>query len=127
MNSDKTKVLILCNDFPPVNSIGADRPYSWYNYFREFNIYPVIITKNWISDGNTQFNKIGVERDIKNTDLGCIIKTSKVITPSLWFHEKFGNKFSILEKHYPLPKNSYHSIFCNWINIRDFTEKHMII
>ena len=65
MNSDKTKVLILCNDFPPVNSIGADRPYSWYNYFREFNIYPVIITKNWISDGNTQFNKIGVERDIK--------------------------------------------------------------
>ena len=24
MNSDKTKVLILCNDFPPVNSIGAD-------------------------------------------------------------------------------------------------------
>ena len=98
MSTEKTKVLILCNDFPPVNSIGADRPYSWYNYFHEFNIYPVIITKNWISDGNTRFNKIGSKKNIKYTDLGCIIKTSKVITPSLWFQEKFGLRFSIFRK-----------------------------
>ena len=47
MDSKKKKILILCNDFPPVNSIGADRPYSWYKYFHEFNLYPIVITKNW--------------------------------------------------------------------------------
>lgn len=37
------KVLILAYDFPPYNSIGAQRPYSWYRYFSKLDWYPVVI------------------------------------------------------------------------------------
>ena len=43
----RLKVLILCNDFPPLNSIGARRPYSWWKYFKQYGLDTVIITKNW--------------------------------------------------------------------------------
>ena len=98
MDSKKKKVLILCNDFPPINSIGADRPYSWYKYFQEFNLYPIVITKNWQSNGNTRYNIISKERKIEYTDFGCIIRTSKVRTPSLWFQEKFKTKISFVRR-----------------------------
>lgn len=98
MDSKKKKVLILCNDFPPINSIGADRPYSWYKYFQEFNLYPIVITKNWQSNGNTRYNIISKEREIEYTDFGCIIRTSKVRTPSLWFQEKFKTKISFVRR-----------------------------
>ena len=98
MDSKKKKVLILCNDFPPINSIGADRPYSWYKYFHEFNLYPIVITKNWISNGNTRFNIVSKQRKIEYTDFGCIIRTSKVRTPSLWFQEKFKTKISFVRR-----------------------------
>lgn len=41
------KILILAYDFPPNRSIGAQRPYSWYKYFRKFDLYPVVITRHW--------------------------------------------------------------------------------
>jgi hypothetical protein len=46
------KALILAHDFPPLNSIGARRPLSWYNYFYENGIYPVVITKDWGDKSN---------------------------------------------------------------------------
>lgn len=41
------KALILAYDFPPFNSIGAQRPYSWHKYFREFGIEPIVVTRHW--------------------------------------------------------------------------------
>ena len=41
------KVLILAYDFPPYNSIGAQRPYSWYTYFKEFGWEPIVVTRHW--------------------------------------------------------------------------------
>ena len=41
------KVLILAYDFPPYVSVGGLRPYSWYKYFKEFGLYPVIVTRQW--------------------------------------------------------------------------------
>ncbi len=98
MNLSPKKVLILCNDFPPINSIGADRPYSWYLYFKEFGLEPIVITKNWMSDGNTPFsevNKIGTQ---EKTEFGTIIRSAKSKTPSIWFRDKFGTKFSMARK-----------------------------
>jgi glycosyltransferase involved in cell wall biosynthesis len=40
------KVLILAYDFPPYTSVGAQRPYSWYKYFKRLDIYPVVITRH---------------------------------------------------------------------------------
>ena len=44
---NKKKVLILAYDFPPYNSIGAQRPYSWLKYFNEFGFEPIIVTRHW--------------------------------------------------------------------------------
>lgn len=41
------KALILAYDFPPYNSIGAQRPYSWFKYLREFGIDPIVVTRHW--------------------------------------------------------------------------------
>ncbi|HRN93673.1 MAG TPA: hypothetical protein PL084_03020 [Chitinophagales bacterium] len=41
------KVLILAYDFPPYNSVGAQRPYSWYKYLPESDVYPIVVTRNW--------------------------------------------------------------------------------
>lgn len=93
-----SKVLILCNDFPPINSIGADRPYSWYKYFKEFNLEPIVITKNWITDGHTPFNAVSVERSVEKTEFGTIIRAARKNTPSSWFRSVFGERLSIFRK-----------------------------
>jgi len=41
------KVLILAYDFPPYNSIGAQRPHSWLLYFKEFGLEPIVVTRHW--------------------------------------------------------------------------------
>jgi hypothetical protein len=41
------KVLILAYDFPPYVSVGGIRPFNWYKFFPNFNIYPVVITRQW--------------------------------------------------------------------------------
>lgn len=41
------KVLILAYDFPPYNSIAAQRPASWLRYFRQFNAEPTVVTRHW--------------------------------------------------------------------------------
>lgn len=41
------RALILAHDFPPYTSIGALRPASWYRYFKDSGIYPVVVTRRW--------------------------------------------------------------------------------
>lgn len=50
------RVLILAYDFPPLVRVGGLRPYSWYKYFREFGIEPVVVTRQWE-------NRYGDDRD----------------------------------------------------------------
>ena len=72
------KILILAYDFPPLNSIGAQRPYGWFRYFKSYNLYPVVVTRHW--DENI-FNEIDCIRptskqheDIEENDQGKIIR-----------------------------------------------------
>jgi glycosyltransferase involved in cell wall biosynthesis len=92
------KILILCNDFPPINSIGADRPYSWYLYFKEFGLYPIVITKNWITDGNDSMPIIGNVTIHEKTEFGEVIRVRNRHIPSTKFSTKFGNRFKIIRK-----------------------------
>ena len=96
--SSKPKALILCNDFPPINSIGAERPNSWYLYFNELGIHPVVITKNWNSTGNSSFNQIHNHCKRENTDYGTLIKTPRRNTPSIWFKSKNLKRFGFIGK-----------------------------
>lgn len=43
------KVLILAFDFPPLISIGGQRPYSWYKYLPASCINVTVITRQWNS------------------------------------------------------------------------------
>ncbi len=43
------KVLILAYDFPPLISIGGQRPFSWYNYLPGNGIGVTVITRQWDS------------------------------------------------------------------------------
>ncbi|MCX6197818.1 MAG: glycosyltransferase [Bacteroidetes bacterium] len=47
------KVLILCYDFPPLISIGGQRPYSWLNYLPDSGIAVTIVTRHWQEAMNT--------------------------------------------------------------------------
>lgn len=41
------KVLVLCYDFPPLPSIGAQRPYSWFLHLHKYGFYPTIVCRKW--------------------------------------------------------------------------------
>jgi len=98
MNSETKKILILCNDFPPINSIGAERPYSWYLYFREFGLDSVVITKNWTTNGNNPFNQVGKNRLVEETNEGVIIRAKSHLTPSHYFFRLFRKRLSFFRK-----------------------------
>lgn len=78
MNSEKRiKLLILCFDYPPLTSIGAQRPYSWRKYFAQNNIETTLITRNWSSQIKQpkDFLKKDEHPEIdKKDDFGRIIK-----------------------------------------------------
>ena len=86
------------NLFPPINSIGSDRPYSWFKYFYKFGIEPIVITKNWETNGNDRRPLIKNTHSHLKTEFGEIIKTKTSHTISSKFQEVFGNKFLLLRQ-----------------------------
>ena len=73
------KVLIIAYAFPPYILVGALRPYNWYKYFKEFDVNPVVITRQWSnnSGGNLDYMAEGESSNIIIEDgkFGIIIKT----------------------------------------------------
>lgn len=88
-------VLIICNDFPPLNSIGAQRPYSWFKYFADFGINVTVITKNR-GEGSSKPEDIITDQNFKErveeqTDKGKVIGVPhKLLLP-----EKLINKYGM--------------------------------
>ncbi len=52
------KVLIISYFFPPCNLTAANRIESWQNYLHEFDVYPIIITRNWTGAELTEFQRL---------------------------------------------------------------------
>jgi hypothetical protein len=80
----KVKVLVLCSDYPPVNSIGAQRPYSWWKYFQKHDAEITIITKQW--DVNKNYSREEFVQDawhgetlIEETEEGKIIRIPQTL------------------------------------------------
>jgi len=88
------RILILCNDFPPFNSIGAERPYSWYKYFVEEGVATTVITKNWSNSSPKCANVtsfIKPNKEVYNDGISSIIRVPhNYILP-----EKISNKFGL--------------------------------
>jgi len=97
------KVLILAYDFPPYVSVGGLRPYSWFKYFKEFDVYPVIITRQW---GNRHGNHLDyIDAGTSNETLieesveGTIIRTPYHPNWSNRIMLKYGdNKYRFLRR-----------------------------
>jgi hypothetical protein len=73
------KLLIIAHDFPPYVSVGGLRPYNWHHYLKEYNIEPIVITRQW---GNHYGNDLDFvapgssnEVQIEHTEKGVIIRT----------------------------------------------------
>jgi len=65
------KVLILAYDFPPYVSVGALRPHSWYKYFYEFGVYPIVVTRQWGNKYNSHLDYIAhSEKDTVIEEVG---------------------------------------------------------
>src|SRR5215217_9676376 len=62
----KMRVLILAHDFPPLNTIGSRRPYSWYQHFPKDNIHPVVVTKSW-EDSSATARDIATQKGVPET------------------------------------------------------------
>lgn len=61
-------ILILSNFFPPTKLTPSERVYSWAKYFKQFGLYPIIITRIWPDDTS------GYHSAIKNAGSEIIVK-----------------------------------------------------
>lgn len=106
------RVLILANDFPPKNTVGAERPYSWYKYFQKHGVKVTVVTKDYSYKGNEYselLRSTNIIRASSNRDF-----SSKMLT-------KFGeHKFIFIRKfftlfyrltHFFLPVGIHYSIY----------------
>jgi hypothetical protein len=65
------KILILCYDFPPNSNVASFRPYSWYRYFKENNLYPIVLTSDKNLIGLTQEQIFHLQSELN--EFGCTI------------------------------------------------------
>ncbi len=110
-------VLILAHDFPPLNTIGAQRPYSWYKYFQNFNIQSTVITKNWNTD--EKYNTIENESIIKVNISSPTKNETKNSNPIIGFLRKISTLISIYFHHIFLstnPKYRLHKAADNFLS-----------
>lgn len=119
------KALILAYDFPPFNSIGAQRPYSWYKYFREVGIEPIVVTRHWDREitGPDDCNLPTLTTTVsqEQTENGLIIRApffpslrdrliSKTSTPTVLFR-KMLSVWQLLTEHYIKSSDNKSPIF----------------
>jgi len=61
------RALILCYDFPPFSSVGAQRPFTWFKYFHLSEVSPVVVTRHWdnVSGDSKTYIKSSTKRTIE--------------------------------------------------------------
>ncbi|MDC0338324.1 glycosyltransferase [Flavobacteriales bacterium] len=97
------KVVILAYDFPPFVSVGGLRPYAWFKYFNQFDIYPIVITRQWQNKYGNELDYISEGTSNSNIleeyEYGKIIRTPYKPNLSNRLLLKYGkNKFRIIRK-----------------------------
>lgn len=97
------KILILAYDFPPYVSVAGLRPYSWYKYLHQYDIHPVVVTRQWKNKHGNALDYISPgysnSIDIQKTFRGTVIKTPYIPNLSNRIHLKYGkNKLSSIRR-----------------------------
>lgn len=98
-----TKLLILCYDFPPYVSVGGLRPYSWYKYLHLYDVYPIVVTRQWENKHGGKLDYISpgysdsVEKEINPE--GTVFKTPYKPNLANRILLKYGeNRFKLIRK-----------------------------
>ena len=97
------KVLIVAYDFPPYVSVGGLRPYSWYKYFKEFGIEPIVVTRQWDNKYGNSLDYIAPSESkktvVEETKFGKIIRAPYFPNLANRIMLKYGfSRFKILRK-----------------------------
>lgn len=77
MKPETKKVLILAYDFPPYTSMGGQRPFGWFSYFKQFGIEPTVITRQWphpIKSKIDYSRSTGTKTIVEKLNNGTLIK-----------------------------------------------------
>lgn len=73
------KGLLLAYDFPPRVAVGGMRPYSWYRYWTEFGVAPVVVTRQWSNERGYELDYVAASESrhvlVEETERGTIIRT----------------------------------------------------
>lgn len=97
------RVLILTYDFPPYVSVAGLRPYSWYKYLHLYDIYPIVVTRQWQNKFGNALDYISPSYsdsiDEEITPNGTILKTPSKPTLANRILLKYGkDKFKVIRK-----------------------------
>lgn len=96
------KVLVLAYDFPPLISIGAQRPYSWYKYFGQNGYDITVVTRQWSSATNAPqdfIQPLGTKVEMESDAHRKLIRIPFVPNLRDKLVLKYGyNRFSLLRK-----------------------------
>jgi len=97
------KILILAYDYPPYPSVGGIRPSVWVKYFREFDVEPIVVTRQWSSNQVSSINYVlpGESPNVihENTAYGKILKAPYKPSLSNKLLIRFGeNRFGFIRK-----------------------------
>ena len=90
------KLLIIAHDFPPYISVGGLRPYNWFRYLREFDIEPIVVTRQWSNryGNDLDFVASGISDKVitEQNEFGTLILTPYKPNLSNLLLLKFGDK-----------------------------------
>ncbi|MCL2326892.1 MAG: hypothetical protein FWC39_00105 [Bacteroidetes bacterium] len=111
------KLLILAYDFPPYVSVGGLRPASWAKYLHEFDVFPIVVTRQWSNNYGSALDYIAPSESkkvvIENIDTATIIRTPYKPNLANKISLKYGNtKYTFLRKFI----TAFYEIF-QWIFI----------
>lgn len=89
------KVLILAYDFPPYVSVGGLRPYNWYQYLKDFDVEPIVVTRQWENKFGSEVDYVSAgssnQTIIENTIYGTILKSPYFPNLANKIFSKYGN------------------------------------
>lgn len=99
------KVLILAYDFPPYVSVGGMRPYSWLKYLKEFDVEPIVVTRQFSTSFGDARDYVAASASaiaiIEETAQGTVIRSPYKPNFANRLFLKFGDsKFRLIRKIY---------------------------
>lgn len=99
------KLLILAYDFPPYVSVGGLRPHSWFKYFKEFDVEPIVVTRQFSAEFGDARDYVAPSESsttvVEQTDHGTIIRSPYKPNFANRLFLKYGDsKFRVIRKMY---------------------------